>query len=250
MSKPATAAASHYLYKQPFIGTKQQGMVSSNAAQHQTPSFTGHRDSTAEQQGQRHLHQHKAEKYHGTTLIYLQENIPEVRCYCDASLMPDSNNYPRKEELGVFIVNTTGPQTLLAFVQAHITVDSVLMAEAAALLLAASIVQQLGFTNATFFTKTTNQWRTSITPQTSPILHIGSIKSLTAGFLKTLEGNQLRVHKIQRSLNTTAHSLAHQAYRSTAAAIGFSCTSTLLHSTSDSFPARDACISVIKVVGI
>ena len=66
--------------------------------------------------------------------------------------MPDSNNYPWKAGLGVFIINTSGPQTLLAFVQAHITVDSVLMAEAAALLLAASIVQQLGFTNATFFT--------------------------------------------------------------------------------------------------
>jgi ribonuclease HI len=46
------------------------------------------------------------------------------------------------------------------------------MAEAAALLLAASIVQQLGFTNATFFTD--NQSLANFTtPRASPTLHIG-----------------------------------------------------------------------------
>ena len=158
--------------------------------------------------------------------------------------MPDSNNYPWKAGLGVFIINTSGPQTLLAFVQAHITVDSVLMAEAAALLLAASIVQQLGFTNATFYTDNQSKANFYNSSSFSNPPH-WKIKSLTAGFLKTLEGIQFRVHKIQRSLNTTAHSLAHQAYRSTAAAISFSSTSTL-HSTSDPCPPRDACFSVTR----
>jgi hypothetical protein len=66
--------------------------------------------------------------------------------------MLDSVASTRKAGLGVFILNTTAQQTLTTFVQAHITLSCVVMAEAAALLLASSLVKQLGFTEAAFFT--------------------------------------------------------------------------------------------------
>jgi hypothetical protein len=75
-----------------------------------------------------------------------------IRCYSDASITPDnfSTNHTTPG-LGVFIVNTTfqPPQTIYIKATLH-AAASVLMAEAAALALAAVVADKLGFQQVHF----------------------------------------------------------------------------------------------------
>ena len=71
--------------------------------------------------------------------------LPGTRCYTDASTAPDSAlQVPRKAGLGVFIVNNQPQTTATIYIKAVLnTSTSVLMAEAAALALAAEIACSL-----------------------------------------------------------------------------------------------------------
>lgn len=78
--------------------------------------------------------------------------IQGVRCYTDASLTPDhAPQPPRSAGLGIFFVNPQVRPTQTIYIKAHVSgVHSVLMAEAAALALAATISDHLNYTNTTF----------------------------------------------------------------------------------------------------
>lgn len=78
--------------------------------------------------------------------------IQGVRCYTDASLTPDHTPQPpRSAGLGIFFVNPQVRPTQTIYIKAHVSgVHSVLMAEAAALSLAATISDHLNYTNTTF----------------------------------------------------------------------------------------------------
>ena len=86
------------------------------------------------------------------------------------------------------------------------------MAEAAAMALAARIARALGLQQANYLTD--NQllvnFFNSNSLSTPPDRRI---KPLTQDFIHSLEANQIKVYKIAREINITAHSLAKQAYR-------------------------------------
>jgi hypothetical protein len=73
-------------------------------------------------------------------------------CYLDASLLPDNTQAtPRLAGLGIFISNLQVPMYQSIHIQAHLqSCTSVLMAEAAALALAALITSSLNITGCTF----------------------------------------------------------------------------------------------------
>jgi hypothetical protein len=54
-----------------------------------------------------------------------------------------------------------------------------------------------------------------------------SIKIITATLLNTLQQSQFKVHKISRMMNTTANTLARQAFNSNAVSTNFSCFAIL-----------------------
>jgi hypothetical protein len=86
------------------------------------------------------------------------------------------------------------------------------MAEAAAMALAARIAQALGLQQANYLTE--NQllvnFFNSNSLSTPPDRRI---KPHTQDFIHSLELNQIKVYKITREINITAHSLAKQAHR-------------------------------------
>jgi len=75
-----------------------------------------------------------------------------ITCYADASTLPDHPSIPsRKAGIGVFIINNQmqPPQTI--YIKALMTgSNSVLMAQAAALALAATVIDRLNFNNVDF----------------------------------------------------------------------------------------------------
>lgn len=72
-----------------------------------------------------------------------------IRCYTDASTTPDHASLgPTKAGIGVFNINTQVQPTQCIYIKAQMSAStSVIMAEAAALALAAMINQKLNFAN-------------------------------------------------------------------------------------------------------
>ena len=84
--------------------------------------------------------------------IHLPALMPGVRCYADASLLPDQIlSPPRTAGLGIFLVNTQVQPAQTIYIKALMTATtSVLMAEAAARALAAIVTDCLGLQQVTF----------------------------------------------------------------------------------------------------
>lgn len=80
--------------------------------------------------------------------------LPGVRCFADASLLPDNPSRPsRTAGLGILFVNTQvhPAQTIYIYIKAFMTgAHSVIKAEAATLALAAIVSDKLNFGNTTF----------------------------------------------------------------------------------------------------
>ena len=147
--------------------------------------------------------------------VQLPALLPGTRCYTDASTSPDMHQQVRRTAgLGVFIVNNHQQPTSPIYIKAVVTnINSVLMAEASAMVLAASILTAMNITSPTFLTDNQqlvtyfNAADRSSPPQ-------WDIKHITQEFINLGATNNFRVFKIARSMNTTAHLLATQAYRS------------------------------------
>jgi hypothetical protein len=135
-----------------------------------------------------------------------------VKCYVGASTAPDHPSLPPGlAGLGIFFVNTQVQPAQTIYIEAHLSgTQSVIMAEAAALALAAMVNDRLNFNNTAFlsdcqqlvhFLNTTDQtyppdWR---------------IKPFTQIFTNCSAYRQAKIFKISRNLNSTADSLARQA---------------------------------------
>lgn len=138
--------------------------------------------------------------------------LPGVRCYVDLSTTPDHPTLtPRKAGLGILFVNTQVQPAQTIYIKAQMSAaHSVIMAEAAALALAAMINDALDFNNTAFlsdcplFVDFLNQNDQTHCPD-------WRIKSFTQLFTNSLSHRQAKVIKIKRNLNTTADSLARQA---------------------------------------
>lgn len=118
----------------------------------QTLHFAGSQPGGEE--GQALLQSHQASLASSTDnfVCRLPNLIPGPRCYSDASLAPDSvNSAPRSAGLGIFLMDPT--QHLKCFIRARIDqVSYVLMAESAAMALAAKICDLLRFSDMSFLT--------------------------------------------------------------------------------------------------
>lgn len=193
-----------------------------------------------------------AEMQHSTTNplmsprlhVTLPPLIPGTRCYTDASIHPDSPlQVPRKAGLGVFFLNTCPGESGTIYIKALVQrCTSVLMAEAAALALAARTALALGIQRPLFLSDN-QRLVTFLSGNDHTHPPAWNIKSFTQSFVNHSSKVHGRIYKIQRELNKTAHTLATQAFRS----ISLSCTE-LVNCTNashgDSCPTKEALLSV------
>lgn len=135
------------------------------------------------------------------------------RCYTDASTTPDrAFSHPREARLGIFIINTGMHPAQSIYIKAAIAHSaSVLMAEAAALALAAVLTERLHIQNTSFLSDNQElvNFLNSSDQSTPPDWRI---KNLTHKFNDSTRQRNTRVFKIRRNLNLTAHTLAKQAF--------------------------------------
>ena len=106
--------------------------------------------------------------------IQMLASLPGVRCYVDASTALDHpSQQPRLAGLGIFFVNTQVQPAQTIYIKAHMpATQSVIMAEAAALALAALVNNRLGLTTQ-HSSRTVNSWYTFSTQRIKPILQTG-----------------------------------------------------------------------------
>lgn len=155
--------------------------------------------------------------------------LPGSRCYTDASTPPDSPlQVPRRAGLGVFIIDTQFQPTATIYIKAVLNAStSVLMAEAAAIALAAQVVSALDIRNMSF--PTDNQqlvkFLNSNNHDTPPRW---DTKFFTQSFINNTRNCDPKMFKVPRNLNTTELVLATQAYcnhtSSSTAQMRFRCT--------------------------
>lgn len=145
-------------------------------------------------------------------LVHMPVLIHGVRCYSDASLTPDNNSQtPRTAGLGIFSVNTQVQRTQTIFIKAQVSgVHSVLMAEAAALVLAAIINERLNFDNTIFLSNSQIlvHFLNALDHNNPPDWRI---KPYTQMFKNTANRRHGKIVKINRTMNSTADVLAKQA---------------------------------------
>jgi len=135
-----------------------------------------------------------------------------------------------------FHVIKTKHLTTTLYIQAQApSVQSVLMAEAAALTLAANITKHLNINSVTFLSDSQVMVNLYNSRDLENPLH-WNIKNDTTTFLQALQTREFKVHKIPRNSNTTANSLAHQAFKSQSHSVVFTCTAPA-HISYDSCPA-------------
>ncbi|XP_039780859.1 uncharacterized protein LOC120648186, partial [Panicum virgatum] len=213
----ALATEEHIDHEQPPLHINmRQGILLSNAG-HEVPT-----QANDESQGVQHTHSHQLPLvptpplYRIGTPILLQG----PRCYTDAATAPDlSQDQDRRAGLGVFIVYNCYTTYIKARMQ-HCS--SVLMAEAAALLLAANAFSELQVQEGTFLSDN-QQLVTYFNTHDSGQPPAWNIKHITQGFINKNRNCNHRIYKIARSLNSTAHILANQALHSPAMNVTFSC---------------------------
>jgi len=114
--------------------------------------------------------------------------------------------------LGIFFVNMQIQPAQIIYIKAHMSrAQSVIMAEAAALAIAAMVNHSLNFNNTVFLSDC--QQLVGFLNQ-SDLTHPPDwrIKCFTQIFTNSTLHRQARIFKINRTLNTTADSLARQAF--------------------------------------
>lgn len=147
------------------------------------------------------------------TLRRLPALLPGSRCYTDASSLPDqiAPLVPKTAGLGVFLINMQVHPPQNIYIKAVITNStSVIMAEAAAMALAAAVSERLQLQHTNFLTdnqelvKFFNSADCSDPPD-------WRIKHLTQLFINHTQNRSTRTFKINRNQNQTADTLARQA---------------------------------------
>jgi len=150
------------------------------------------------------------------------------RCYFDAAVTPDNQNTNTNSAgRGIFILNfqVQPLQTIYVKAQLH-NCHSLLMGEAAALALGATIVKALQIQSYNFLSDSQqlvhflHQEQQQNPPQ-------WRIKPFTQVFSNIAASLQTQLFKINRSQNTTADTLAKQAHNSTLTTQNCSCTRPL-----------------------
>lgn len=141
--------------------------------------------------------------------ILMPALLPGVRCYVDASLLPDQPLMsPRAAGLGVLLVNTQVQPAQTIYIKAIMSdAHSVIMAEAAALALAATVTDLLNFNNTAFLSdcKQLVHFLNEADQEHPPDWRM---KPYTQLFANCANRRQAKIYNISRTLNTTADALA------------------------------------------
>lgn len=144
--------------------------------------------------------------------------LPGIRCFVDASTTPDtSSQSPRKVGIGILFVNTQVQLVQTIYIKAIIQgACSVVMAEAAALAMAAMTANLLYFSNVCFLSDSSQfvQFINSEFINSEDHNHPPDwcMKPYTQAFDNCASTRRAKVYKISRTLNTTADALARQAF--------------------------------------
>jgi ribonuclease HI len=135
-----------------------------------------------------------------------------TRCYTDASTPPDlQRHHPRDAGLGVFIVNTQVNPPLNIFIKAAMKVSSsVLMAETAAIALAARVLQSLQMQQCTILTNS-QQLVHFINGNDLEHPPDWRIKPYTQIISSSAQASSIAICKIKRRQNQMTDLLARQA---------------------------------------
>jgi hypothetical protein len=152
-----------------------------------------------------------------TYICHMPAILQGYTCYIDASTAPDQPHLPpRLAGLGIFITNLQEIPTQMTYIKAKMQAStSVIMAEAAALALAAAIMDRLNLTGINYLSDNEQLVRflNSDDHSNPPDWRI---KPFTQVFNNHTTGTNVKVYKIHRSQNSTAHNLARQALQEAA----------------------------------
>jgi hypothetical protein len=159
--------------------------------------------------------------------ITLPASLSGTRCYTDASITPDNDENPvRHAGLGILIVNAYAGTPSTIYINAKMmNCGSVIMAEAAALDLAAQILKKLGIQHPSVLTDN-EQLAIFFNGQNYQNPPRWEIKPHTQSFINSCLSRGRKVYKICRSNNTTAHLLANQARQCSRHSAEFNCTNS------------------------
>jgi ribonuclease HI len=158
--------------------------------------------------------------------VHLPGLLPGVRCYTDASLTPDLQSLqPRLAGIGLFIINTQVQPTQTIYIKAKMMgATSVLMAEAAAIALAAIVTDRLNLQQIHFLSDNQQlvQFLSAVDKGNPPDWRI---KHFTQVFTNHTRHGDKRILKVHRSQNQTADNLAKQALsQSQPTSLALACT--------------------------
>lgn len=136
------------------------------------------------------------------------------RCYVDASTTPDQHNHlPTTAGPGIFFLLMQEQNTEAIYIKAKLhACTSVLMAEAAALALASQVAHKLQITGINYLSDS-EQLVHFLNKQDLTNPPDWWIKPYTQLYSNNTISASATIYKIHRSLNTTAHNLATQAFQ-------------------------------------
>jgi hypothetical protein len=140
---------------------------------------------------------------------------PGIICYVDASTSPDLHHpSPRRAGLGIFIVNLQVQPANTFYVRASLgETHTVLSAEAAAMALAADLLHKMNFQHVTFLSDCV-QLVAFLKSQDHSNPPDWRMKIHTQMFDTATLNHMPQVIKIDRNLNSAAHTLATLAFSS------------------------------------
>jgi hypothetical protein len=150
--------------------------------------------------------------------------LQDSRCYVDVAVVPDSyNTNTNMAGLGIFILNFQVQPTQAIYIKAQLNnCHSVLMGEAAALALGATIVKALQLYSCNFLSDS-QQLVHFLHQDRQDHLSQWRIKPFTQSYSNIAGTLQAQLYKISRQTNITADTLAKQAQSSTFSTEAFHC---------------------------
>lgn len=155
---------------------------------------------------------HQTDRY----TVMVPALLPRVRCFVDVSTQPDQpSNHIRPAGIRILIVNTQVQSVQTVYIKAAMTAThSVITAEAAAMALAAIILDRLGFSDVSYLSDC-SQLVQFLNEQDRNNPPDWRILEFTQVFDNYASNQQAKIYRIARTINNTVDSLARIALSAT-----------------------------------